>query len=110
MDITANLVNNFCHTNFDQRTSFTGGLIKQVVKADRTLLPFVTHCLMFRLNNYQNYSCNAFQFVKLTNGKYSVSERISKYHHEFTLCNNEEELRETVKAILVRKLQSSMIV
>ena len=107
---SASSVNSFCKKSFDQDTKFTDQLFQDIMCGKSTLLQFVTHCLVHRLDKYSNYTCNAFQFVTLTNGQYSFARKISKYQYEFILCNTRYELKQEVTASVVKQLLASHLV
>lgn len=110
MNNHAKLLNNFCKNNFGQETKFTDELIEGVKNGESSLLTFVTHCLVFRLKKYRDYSSNSVTFLTLLNEKVSLSKKVSKYRHEFVLCNTKTEFVQHLTDVIIMRLMDSGLV
>ena len=106
----ARLINNYCKHNFDIKTMFTDELLEDLTENGTDLIKLLIHCISHRLRPYTSYTCNAFTYVKLSNGKVSLSEKRDRWTNFFTMCENEEELRRHLQVILANKIVLSDII
>ena len=105
----ARLINNYCKQKFNLETMFTDELLKDLINGGTDLVGLLVHCIHTRIKDLKSYRCEGLSFIKLSNGKISVSEKVGKYSHKFTMCKDDSEFKSCLRSILTKRINLSGI-